>query len=103
MSKEEITGTHVWEACNKEARYLKDRFENVEKKGNDLQSKLQVLYKELVELRHQEVNNVLNYVRTYAHLLTVDAVDAYLCHCQNMLNGNIDGIVLVFTDPGDRK
>lgn len=51
---------------------------------------------ELDKYRVQCVNRVLDFVRGKIRQgnLEINEIDNYLCHCQNMLNGNIDGIVL---------
>lgn len=103
MKNEDIKGMHVWEGCNREALKLQNRYAKVKKDEEEALKFFSHLEKEKVELRNLEVNNVLNYVRTYASILTLDDVDMYLCHCQNMLSGNIDGTVLEFMDPRERK
>lgn len=56
-------------------------------------------YKKQIDLnnyRVQCVHRVLDFVRGNLRQsnLEINEIDDYLCHCQNMLNGNIDGIVL---------
>ena len=49
-------------------------------------------------LRNEEVKNVCEYVRTYTSfgVLNNKDIDIYLCHCENVLNGNLDGLFLTF-------
>ena len=103
MREPEISGIHVWEGCNREAFKLQERYEDVKRKENEIRQVLVNIEREKAEIRKLEVNNVLNFVRGYAKILPVEDVDMYLCHCQNMLSGNIDGTVLEFMDPRERK
>ena len=103
MIKPEISGIHVWEGCNREAFKLQERYGDVKRKENEIRQVLVNIEREKAEIRKLEVNNVLNFVRSYAKILPVEDVDMYLCHCSNMLFGNIDGTILEFTDPRERK
>lgn len=50
--------------------------------------------KMLSEYRRDSVNRVLSYIRT-KKITDSKELDLLLCHCQNKLNGNIDGIELI--------
>lgn len=50
------------------------------------------------ELRKEEASNVIEYVRGRLNRLSASRIDILLCHCQNMLNGNIDNTVLTFSE-----
>ena len=47
-----------------------------------------------MQYRIDSVNRVLDYLRSRKTLLTPNDIDTYLCHCQNKLNGNLDGLEL---------
>ena len=49
--------------------------------------------KKIVEYRIKSVDRVLDYIRS-AKITDVRRLDLLLCHCQNKLNGNIDGCEL---------
>lgn len=44
--------------------------------------------------RVESVNRVLDFIRTEYNSGRVCDLDKLLCHCQNKLNGNIDGVEL---------
>ena len=49
--------------------------------------------KMIVKYRMESVNRVIDYIRV-AKITDVKELDTLLCHCQNKLAGNIDGIEL---------
>lgn len=70
----------------------------IERQGhilNELRYEKQI---ELNKYRIECVNRVLDFVRQHKGILKNAGIDTYLCHCQNMLNGNIDGTVLHLED-----
>ncbi len=95
----------IEESCNMKAAEITEKW-------NKVQETQKALYEEhdgivdrinsnkmLIEkLRKEEVCNVLNYVRSRSRKLSASRIDTLLCHCQNMLNGNIDNIVLTFSE-----
>lgn len=52
----------------------------------------------LREYRCESVNRVLDYIRTEYRAGRICDLETLLCHCQNKLNGNIDGTEIVFED-----
>lgn len=61
----------------------------------DLENKAKEMRKEyqqkIVRYRINSVNRVLDFIR-FAKITDERELDNLLCHCQNKLNGNIDGI-----------
>ena len=47
-----------------------------------------------IEYRIESVNMVLDFIRNEYRAGRICDVETLLCHCQNKLNGNIDGIEL---------
>lgn len=93
-------GYKVIDVCNSKAEELKKRYEELQNRKSQLKAELKEIEYEELHLRKEEVNNVCDYVRTYSRLGVLDShdIDCYLCHCQNMLNGNIDGTFLTFNN-----
>lgn len=85
-----IKGIKVIDACNKKSVQMKEEYER-------LQVELKRIKEAIVNLRNEEVSNVCDFIRSYGDRLSKNEIDNYLCHCQNMLYGNIDGIYLTFT------
>jgi hypothetical protein len=48
----------------------------------------------MLEYRTESVNRVLDFIRDEYRAGRICDLEALLCHCQNKLNGNIDGIEL---------
>ena len=105
-TKVEIKGIPIWEDCNKQNDSLQNAYDKLEKEfiklykeRERINERLREIKEEYKRLNIEEVNNVLDYVRTYRKIITPHDIDMYLCHCQNKLNGNIDSIFLTFEDP----
>lgn len=95
----------IEESCNMKAAEITEKW-------NKVQETQKALYEEhdgivdrinsnkmLIEkLRKEEVCNVIDYVRSRLNRLDQHRIDVLLCHCQNMLNGNIDNTVLTFSE-----
>ena len=47
-----------------------------------------------IEYRIESVNRVLDFIRNEYRAGRICDLETLLCHCQNKLNGNIDGIEL---------
>ena len=87
----------VIDICNNKADSLKEAYhEEIELLKKEIKEKTELLEKNKVASRISEVYNVIDYLRSYHKKLSDTEIDTYLCHCQNMLLGNIDGIVLHF-------
>lgn len=86
------------DACNDKAKAMKVRYKELQDRKVELKAELEKIELEELYFREEEVKNVLDYVRTYSRLGVLDNndIDTYLCHCQNMLKGNIDGTFLTF-------
>ena len=48
----------------------------------------------IVKYRRESVNRVLDFVRSEYRAGRICNLEILLCHCQNKLNGNIDGVEL---------
>lgn len=108
----EVVGFRVFESCNKyndTLRYkyanLKAEEENLRKEIQEREARLRDIRREYTDLNEAAVNVVLDYVRSYIKTdsLSKNEIDTYLCHCQNKLNGNINGTFLQFNDPMEAK
>lgn len=94
----EVVGFKTIDVCNNKAEELEKRYNKLQNRKAQLLAELEKIEREVLYLRAEEVNNVCDYLRTYSQAGTIDKrdIDTYLCHCQNMLSGNIDGIFLKF-------
>ena len=94
----EAVGFKTIDICNNKAKELEKRYNKLQNRKAQLLVELRENEREGLCLRAEEVNNVCEYVRTYSRMgvLNDNDIDCYLCHCQNMLNGNIDGTFLSF-------
>ena len=91
--------------CNAKALDLMDEYEGLSREIEAKTRELEELKEKRSKLRMEEVDNVIDYVRTYARLGKIDSheIDVLLCHCQNMLHGNIDGAFITFKDPEEKE
>ena len=65
------------------------------KKYKELADKCFDNYAELIAIyRIESVNRVLDFIRDEYRAGRICDLEALLCHCQNRLNGNIDGVEL---------
>lgn len=55
---------------------------------------------QLQEYRVESVSRVLDFIRSEYRNGRICNLDSLLCHCQNKLYGNIDGIELSLNEPG---
>lgn len=83
------------EQKNKQIREVDKTIKSLQAEEDDFvrqREKLQWRY------RRESVCRVLDYVRDKARNGDIDGreIDTLLCHCQNKLNGNIDGTELEF-------
>lgn len=79
---------------------LLDEWKEIEKKERKLKEDVEDLQKRKEKFRLAEVDYVLENVRAFAREDKINKryIDMYLCHCQNMISGNIDGTVLSFNE-----
>jgi len=103
MSK--IKGYTPEEDCNNKAKRIKEKWDKVEKELHRLYEeqseigRMILVQKDLIkELRKEEADNVIQYVRFRIKRLNPRRIDTLLCHCQNMLLGNIGNVVLKFSE-----
>lgn len=91
-------GRKVIDVCNDKAKELASHYKELQSRKAQLKQELNKIEHEELLMRNEEVKNVCDYVRTYTTLGVLDSkdIDIYLCHCQNVLNGNLDGIFLTF-------
>ena len=89
----------VIDVCNERAKEMELHYDKLCKRKKELENEIEKINEEICDLRKREVDNVCDYVRTYTRLgvLNPNDIDNYLCHCQNMLNGNLDGTYLTFS------
>lgn len=111
MSKT-VEGTPVWKDVTIKNELLEDRYKNLIesrkqycKTLSDAQKCIDEIDQMIEEINKSEVNNVLDYIRSYTRMDYISAtkIDTLLCHCMNKLNGNIDSVFLKFDDPVDNK
>lgn len=105
MKQVQIKGYTPEEACNSEAAKIQERWNKVmdERKAlleeqSNLVDRLDLNATLIKQLRKEEAYNVIDYVRSRLKRLDQHRIDTLLCHCQNMLNGNIDNVVLTFSE-----
>lgn len=103
--KVETKGYTNEDVCNSRAEKLKETWTNVintQKKlyeeHDDIVDMINSNKERIKELRKEEASNVIEYVRGRLNRLSASRIDILLCHCQNMLNGNIDNTVLTFSE-----
>lgn len=103
--KVETKGYTQEEVCNSKAEKLKETWTNLintQKKlyeeYDDIVDRINSNKERIKELRKEEASNVIEYVRGRLNRLSASRIDILLCHCQNMLNGNIDNTVLTFSE-----
>lgn len=108
----EAISFRVFECCNKSNDILRHKYNNLnaeeetlKKEIQEREARLRDIRREYTDLNEATVNVVLDYVRSYSSTdsLSKNEIDTYLCHCQNKLNGNINGIFLHFNDPMETK
>ncbi len=82
-----------YKKCCEKREDIKLRQRIVETAKLELEECKQECEKMLSEYRRESVNRVLSYIRT-KKITDAQELDLLLCHCQNKLNGSIDGIEL---------
>lgn len=98
MSRPIIKGFTVSETAKSQKDKLEAEYSHCKdicKEIHDLEEKAKHMRKEyqeeVVRYRIHSVNRVLEFIR-FAKITDERELDNLLCHCQNKLNGNIDGI-----------
>lgn len=103
--KVETKGYTQEEVCNSKAEKLKETWTNLinaqkelYEEHDDIVDRINSNKERIKELRKEEAGNVIEYLRGRLNRLSASCIDTLLCHCQNMLNGNIDNTVLTFSE-----
>lgn len=82
-----------YKKCCEKFEQVKIGIQSVEFAKRELEKCKHEHEKMLSEYRRDSVDRVLSYIRT-KKFTDSNELDLLLCHCQNKLNGNIDGIEL---------
>lgn len=82
-----------YKKCREKFEEVKIRIQSVERAKRELEECKHEHEKMLSEYRRASVDRVLSYIRT-KKITDAHELDLLLGHCQNKLNGNIDGIEL---------
>lgn len=85
----------------KNAQQLKEHIEHNRQQLRDMEREYQ---ERLFMYRIASVNRVLEYIDTqvrHGHPFSLDKLSTLMVHCQNKLNGNIDGIELSLDEEDD--
>ena len=82
-----------YKKCREKFEEVKIRIQSVEREKRELEECKHEHEKMLSEYRRDSVDRVLSYIRT-KKIKDAHELDLLLCHCQNKLNGNIDGTEL---------
>ena len=90
MSKE-IKGYTAEEIAESSKKKLLEDYGFIERKRKEIETTRKVIADALVEYRRASVDRVLHYIRQ-KKITDEHELDILLCHCQNKLNGNIDGV-----------
>lgn len=107
MSKQNIRikGNSPEDVANSRSNKLKIDWETIKKAREDIKraedfiiEKNMQVREQICNLRNEEACNVIAYIRSRFGRLSINRLDVLLCHCKNMLNGNIDGIILDFSE-----
>ena len=73
--------------------FCKHKLAEIRNHEKEIETIRNVYNKLIVDYRIKSVYRVLDYIRT-KKITDNKELDTLLCHCQNKLNGNIDGIEL---------
>lgn len=72
----------------------KEKYAEAEKYRELANSHFESYREYMLEYRTESVNRVLDFIRDEYRAGRICDLEALLCHCQNKLNGNIDGTEL---------
>lgn len=107
MSKPQIKGYTVDEVAESRKHKLEAEYAHIESKYEEirnLENKIKAIESECSKLvqryRIESVDRVIDYIR-FKKITDQRELDTLLCHCQNKLNGNIDGIELDLKNHGN--
>lgn len=70
--------------------FIRQKEQEIQNKEREISSIREVVSKKKIEYRIESVQRVLEFIR-HADITNKRDLDLLLCHCQNKLNGNIDG------------
>lgn len=82
-----------YKKCCQKFEEVKIRIQSVERAKRELEDCKHEHEKMISEYRRHSVDRVLSYIRQ-KKITDEHELDLLLCHCQNKLSGNIDGIEL---------
>lgn len=104
MSAPKIKGYTIDEVAESRKQKLESDYDFIKGKYNEIrrhEEEIRVIRNECEKSIHkyriESVNRVLEYIR-FKKITDPHELDVLLCHCQNKLNGNIDGIELTLTN-----
>lgn len=80
-----------YEFCKRDLAEIRQREKEIADIRLDYNSKI-------VKYRMESVNRVLDFIRSEYNAGRICDLETLLCHCQNKLNGNIDGTELDLDD-----
>ena len=84
---------HKKEKLLSDYNFCKAKLAEIRHHEQEIESRRTAYNKMIVKYRMESVNRVIDYIRV-AKITDVKELDTLLCHCQNKLAGNIDGIEL---------
>lgn len=100
MKKAEIRGytaeeiaEHRKQSLVEDYSFCKSKLEEIRKHEQEIETIRKAYREMIVKYRIKSVDRVLEYIRA-KKITDARELDLLLCHCQNKLNGNIDGIEL---------
>lgn len=71
--------------------FIKSKYEEIRDHERQIENIRKAILKLETEYRRDSVNRVLAWIRS-KKITDEKELDTLLCHCQNKLNGNIDGV-----------
>lgn len=80
--------------------FCKGKLAEIKRHEEDIERIRNAYNKKIVEYRIESVQRVLDYIRC-KKITDVRRLDILLCHCQNKLNGNIDGCEIDLHEDAD--
>lgn len=91
---------HKKEKLLSDYSFCKAKLAEIRRHEQEIESIRTAYNKMIVKYRMESVDRVIEYIRA-AKITDAKELDTLLCHCQNKLAGNIDGIELELSRGGD--
>lgn len=82
--------------------FCKEKLAEIRRHEQEIENIRTAYNKMIVKYRMESVDRVLDYIRV-AKITDAKELDTLLCHCQNKLAGNIDGIEVKLSRSGDNE